>query len=195
MIKTTNEGKMKKQNLKSQRGFNLIEIAIVLAVVGLIIGGIYTAASAVTENNRRRNTQTQLLTIVQNIRTTYASQTAFAVPSNTEIESMRLFPGDLVLIGGNFVNSYGGNANLYAPSAARFTVEFTNVSQGGCVELLTKSFGTQGNVNQIGLVAAGRSAAGTITDAGVAGGVTIAEANTNCNADPIAVGFTFNLRG
>lgn len=186
---------MQKQNLKRQRGFNLIEIAIVLAVVGLIIGGIYTAASAVTENNRRRNTQTHLLTIVQNIRTTYASQTAFAVPTNAQIEQMRLYPGDLVLIAGAFINSYGGNVNLYAPSAATFTIEFTNISQGGCVEMLTKSFGTQGNVNQIGLIAGGRSAAGVVTDAGVGGGVTIAEANANCNADPIAVGFTFNLRG
>lgn len=186
---------LNQQNAQRQRGFNLIEIAIVLAVVGLIIGGIYTAASAVTENNRRRNTQTQLLTIVQNIRTTFASQTAFVVPTNAQIDQMRLYPGDLVLIAGNFVNSYGGNVNLYAPTAATFTIEFTNMSQGGCVEVLTKSFGTQGNVNQIGLVSAGRSAAGAVTDAGVAGGVTIAEANTNCNADPITVGFTFNLRG
>lgn len=185
------------RNKKRTEGFNLIEIAIVLAVVGLIIGGIYTAASAVTENNRRRNTQTQLLTIVQNVRTTYASQQTFAAPTNAQIDTMRLFPGDLFYDGTNFINSYGGTTTLGAVTGATFQVVFNGISQGGCVEVLTKSFGTSSNIQQIGLTAAGRASSATAlaATADLTGGVSIAEANTVCNADPVNVGFVFSVRG
>ena len=38
-------------------GFNLIESAIVLGIVGLVIGGIWVAAESVTANNRRQEYQ------------------------------------------------------------------------------------------------------------------------------------------
>lgn len=188
---------MKNQNVARQRGFNLIEIAIVLAVIGLIIGGIYTAAAAVTENNRRRNTQAQILTIVQNIRTAYATQAAFAAPTNANINTMRLYPGDLVFDGTNFQNAYGGTVTVAATAlgagggaGSSFQLSFSNVSQGGCIEILSKAFGSQVNTAQVGLVAANGGAA-----ANPAGGITIAEATTACSADPTTLALDFALRG
>lgn len=185
---------MKQQNSKRQRGFNLIEIAIVLAVIGLIIGGIYTAASAVTENNRRRNTQAQILTVVQNVRTAFATQATFVAPTNANINTMRLFPGDLVFDAGtgNFQNSYGGTVTIAAVAAGtQFSLAFTNVSQGGCIEILSKAFGSSVNTLQVGLVAAnGGAAVAAVND-----GITINEATAACNADPTTVTLTFALRG
>jgi hypothetical protein len=39
-------------NPSAQSGFNLIEAAIVLGAIGLVIGGIWIAASAVNRNLR-----------------------------------------------------------------------------------------------------------------------------------------------
>jgi type II secretory pathway pseudopilin PulG len=51
-----------------QRGFNLIEAAIVLGVVGLVIGGIWIAAAAVNKNYKINQTQQGVLEIIQRIR-------------------------------------------------------------------------------------------------------------------------------
>lgn len=181
-----------------QKGFNLIEIAIVLAVIGLIVGGIYTAASAVTENNRRQRTQTELLTIAQNVRTTFASQSDFQVPNNAQINQMRLYPGSLFYDGTDFFNAYGGTVTLGRVGATVFQVNFNGISQGGCVELLTKSFGSQSNVQQIGLSNAGQStgAATIAAVADISNGINVTEANDVCdNSDPVNVGVRFTLRG
>lgn len=49
-----------------RKGFNLVEAAIVLGIIGLVIGGIWTAASAVTENNKLRTAISGTQIIVQN---------------------------------------------------------------------------------------------------------------------------------
>ena len=79
--------------MKSKSGFNLIEIAIVLAVIGLVIGGIYIAAGAVSENSKQRTLQKQILTIVNNVRTIYSDHRASAVttPSYAQLQSYRFF--------------------------------------------------------------------------------------------------------
>lgn len=52
----------------TQKGFNLIEAAIVLGVVGLVIGGIWVAAAAVSENHKIKQATSGVLSIVENIR-------------------------------------------------------------------------------------------------------------------------------
>lgn len=46
-----------------RRGFNLIEAAVVLGVIGLVIGGIWVAAAAVRAENRRLELRNSLLQI------------------------------------------------------------------------------------------------------------------------------------
>src|SRR5580700_11353983 len=58
---------------KEERGFTLTEIAIVLGIIGLILGALWVAAAAVYTNLRTSKTTTQLLTITQNLRALYAT--------------------------------------------------------------------------------------------------------------------------
>lgn len=61
-----------------RRGFNLIEAAIVLAVVGLVIGGIWVAASAVTDHMKWVNTQKGWTYYVNLAMKNYNSRTAMS---------------------------------------------------------------------------------------------------------------------
>lgn len=56
------------------RGFTLTEIAIVLAIVGIILGAIWAAAAMVYENNRTKQAHEQMLTIINNWRSIYGSR-------------------------------------------------------------------------------------------------------------------------
>lgn len=53
------------------RGFNLVEAAIVLGVIGLVIGGIWTAAASVSFNNNINRTLEMTGFIISNVRTLY----------------------------------------------------------------------------------------------------------------------------
>lgn len=52
----------------SEQGFNLIEAAIVLGVIGLVIGGIWIAAASVQRNNRRAEIQSTAIRLYEGFR-------------------------------------------------------------------------------------------------------------------------------
>jgi prepilin-type N-terminal cleavage/methylation domain-containing protein len=58
----------------NQRGFNLVEISIVLGVAAVILSAIWAAGSAASENARRGQFTEQLTAIVTNIRANYSGQ-------------------------------------------------------------------------------------------------------------------------
>ncbi len=61
---------------KTRKGFNLIESAVVLAVVGGVIGGIWYAAAAVTENRKVIETEKGILTIAHHAQNLFSQRTS-----------------------------------------------------------------------------------------------------------------------
>lgn len=56
------------------RGFTLTEIAIVLGIIGIILGAIWAAAAMVYENNRTKQAREQSLAVINNWRSIYGSR-------------------------------------------------------------------------------------------------------------------------
>ena len=56
------------------RGFTLTEIAIVLGIVGIILGAIWAAAGTVYSNNRTKEASTEVLTIIGNWQSVYGGR-------------------------------------------------------------------------------------------------------------------------
>ena len=83
-----------------QRGFTLTEIAIVLGIIGLILSGVWTASSAVYENNRQNRFSQELMGIQQAVNLygpslgDTSSWAAFAVPD--AIIKLGFIPPDLI---------------------------------------------------------------------------------------------------
>ncbi len=67
---------MSSSRLQATRGFNLVEAAIVLGVVGLVIGGIWVAAVSVQQNMKLNQAVTGTLTVVQNARRIFPPELA-----------------------------------------------------------------------------------------------------------------------
>jgi len=62
---------------KSTRGFTLTEVAIVLCIISIILGGIWAYTSSM-KNNLKHEQFTQLLgTLTNNVRGSYAGRAAF----------------------------------------------------------------------------------------------------------------------
>lgn len=176
-------GKKNKQN----RGFNLIEIAIVLAVVGIIVGGIYVAASSVYENNRKQEVQKQLLTIVQNMRAVYAGQVSIGTFATADAVAARIIPQDMIN-GSAAVNAYGGATTVANSGSTGFTVTMEDVSRGACTEMLMKTVSTAQIADALGVT-------GATAGSAVAIGATIATITARCDNTDNDVAITFSLRG
>jgi len=89
----------------NKRGFNLIEAAIVLGIVGLVLGGIWIAASSVMERQRESRALSDLSIAIQNINNVYKGY-----GGNGMLSSLTgIFPADIVSgdhASGPWANSY-----------------------------------------------------------------------------------------
>ncbi len=161
-----------------KKGFTLTEIAIVLGIMGLILGAIWAAAASVYNNQRINSASNDIASIVQGVRKLYAMSNGTGVAANTNIT------GDLVLakaVPSNMVNAAtnytagnatntlvgpfpGGQTMIIATAdGGGFAISMSNVTTSNCISLLT-SIG--GNSRDPGLyrAAAVAHAAPALTD-------------------------------
>lgn len=85
-----------------RQGFTLTEIAIVLGIIGLILGAIWTAAASVYANQHVAKAATETLMIVQNFKSLYGNN-PLTEPNGENLTtfamSAGLFPADMVQAG------------------------------------------------------------------------------------------------
>ena len=182
--------------LRNQRGFTLIEIAIVLTIVGLVIGGIWLAASTVLNNNKKSEAARQVIQIVQNTKNLFANQTG-ASPADgfnrATAVSAGVFPAGMV-VGGivrhpfatstttDSVNIAGAtNTVTLTLGASGATTAFP---QDACIELVSR-VATLENFQRYGITSInGLTAASTLNATTISGA---------CPAAGFAVTIVFNV--
>ncbi len=125
-----------------RHAFTLTEIAIVLGIIGLILGAIWTAAASVYANQHVAKAATETLMIVQNFKGLFGNNpltdpngedmTAFAMTAG-------LFPADMVQAGNTTYAMgpwSGSQVNVYSGSVWNsVTVAFWNIDQTTCNRL------------------------------------------------------------
>lgn len=62
---------LKQRTNRSRRGFSLAEFAVVLAIMGIVVGALWGVVTIVRENLRRAQMEEQLTSVVQNVRSFY----------------------------------------------------------------------------------------------------------------------------
>lgn len=143
-----------------RRGFTLSEFAIVLGITGMILAGIWQAASYAYLNLRVNKTVQQLATIVSNTRALYGLNGNMVQPNFTYITTNMLnagvFPTDMPVINGTPHNLFGGamaiesQGNCGGPytlgscDATSFEVEFFPPpgGQNPCAAIITRIIGS-----------------------------------------------------
>ncbi len=139
-----------------RRGFNLIEAAIVLAIVGLVVGGIWIAAASVYENMRETKGHQQLLQIVQGVRNLYAGSNTSAGLNTAAMIAARVIPADMIVDATNATTAWGGATTLSVDagtSVNEFTVSMTGIPGAACIELATRARNLGADVGLVGITA------------------------------------------
>lgn len=180
--------------LRNQKGFTLIEIAIVLTIVGLVIGGIWLAASTVLNNNRKSEATRQIIQIVQNVKNLFANQTGTNPAANFDQDVARdagVFPAGMVV--GNFVRqpfatNLGANSVTMTNNGAnQITLNYgvgappanTSLPRDACIEIATR-VATPENFGRYGIVSVNGLTAATATNAAaIAASCTAADTDVN----------------
>lgn len=152
----------------NQRGFTLIEIAIVLTIVGLVIGGIWLAASTVLNNNRIAEASRQVLQIVQNTKNLFTTQTGNAPAAGfTHVAGIAagVFPaGSVITQGAAQITKHPfstGNVNSITMAGVgnQVTLNYgvgappaaTALSQDACIAIAT-TVATPANFQRYGII-------------------------------------------
>ncbi|MDP9196016.1 MAG: prepilin-type N-terminal cleavage/methylation domain-containing protein [Pseudomonadota bacterium] len=127
---------MKRRQL-SQRGFSLLEMAIVIGIIALIIGGIWLAYAAVTSNKREADANGQVLTIAHNMRNLYVNQNGGDGASMANLIAAGIFPGNMVS-GTTVTNPWNGTVTITVPNGGTtFTIIYNGVPEKSCIELVS----------------------------------------------------------
>jgi type II secretory pathway pseudopilin PulG len=128
--------------LDRKRGFNLIESAIVLGVVGLVIGGIWVAASAVNEEWKVSKTTEDIAVIVRKIQNLISFADAAAIGNEVNITATirdaGIFPSDWV-VGSSVKNDFRGAVTIISyVSPPRFNFYLYGIPRSACVKIVVK---------------------------------------------------------
>lgn len=196
------------------RGFTLTEAAIVLGIVGLILGAIWVAAAAVYNNLRVGTTSNQLLSMVQNIRSMHATQQTVD-PALTELAIARAggIPSDMIDSPQNpgsinpaqpISDVWAGGVDIIPFNGGvpndSFVIGFDLVPRGACADLIVRSTGAGRDTGLLGVSVGGAGAPGApaaavgVNNPGMFP-IGVATATGMCNAATNSVSFTFRLRG
>jgi prepilin-type N-terminal cleavage/methylation domain-containing protein len=201
----------------SKRGFTLTEIAIVLGIIGVILGAIWVAAAAVYNNMRISAANRELLQITQAMRALYATSatidpnadmplgTAPAAGAESTYLRAGVFPADALNTGlastaTQAINPWNGNISINSAGQPpnntandSFEVTFDGLPSNACISMLTASSG-QGR--DPGMWAAGGGAGGGSGAQHTTLPLGAAQAQNDCdqNGNPTAASFWFAIR-
>jgi len=78
---------------QKNKGFTLVEIAIVMTIVGLLVGGIWMAVATVIENKKRDDLSTSLLQAMINTKMLFSSNSYRQSPSPARLFYVSLIMG------------------------------------------------------------------------------------------------------
>lgn len=188
---------MNKMMPRKLRGFTLTEAAIVLGIVGLILGAIWVAAAAVYNNLRVSTTSNQMLQIAQSVRAIHATQTTVDPLITAKLVAQAGgMPKDMVDMTDPanpiVTDVWGGTVNVTARTSPAgvandsFSIEFQDVPAGPCADLIVRNSGTG---RDSGLIGTGSSWNGV-----VAFPVALTTAVAQCGAVKNNLFFTFRLK-
>lgn len=212
---------MRIRRQRAVKGFNLIEAAIVLGIVGLVVGGIWVAATSVYANLRSKSATDQLLKVAQSVRALYATSSVTGAANGTDLTSAmaqaNVLPTDVLTTApnaataANTVNPWGGNVAVYsAPNnngtaQGGFAITFTRIPAAACTDFVMRNLGAGRDAGLFDAIGAAAGAAAYAAPAGTIGLVagqplplTTASGASLCNSAAANanrnVTFYFNLR-
>jgi prepilin-type N-terminal cleavage/methylation domain-containing protein len=136
---------------KKRKGFTLTEIAIVLAIVGLVLGAIWVAAKSVMDSNRATQAVQDISTMAANMRSTFLAVNSFSQSGDQTAAMITagIIPNNLLNSNGTPLakNAWGGAVKITLqpsgvptpPGSARaFRISYLDTPPDACFRIASQ---------------------------------------------------------
>lgn len=124
----------------SSRGLTLLETALALAILGLVIAGVWVVSGSAFGSNKKNQLAEQVISTVENVRSYMRNVDLGTTTLNTnQAWNLGLLPAD-VRKGGNYRNPYGGNFTITLSNTS-LIIGLSTVPSEACVDLLYARLG------------------------------------------------------
>ena len=130
-----------KTSASLRRGFTLTEAAIVLGLMGVVVGAIFAALPSVYRRHQLEVAVNQVWQIAGNVRSIYTGRSNVNYPDTVaEQVAASLYPQDM-LSGGNPVGPWNSAVSISFPAriagqAQLFDINFIVIDNAQCIEFL-----------------------------------------------------------
>lgn len=101
------------KRLRQQRGYSLVELSIVVAIIALLIYGVVKLVNGVIADHKANAELSEMPTIITKIQKIYANRPNFSGATQAILVNNNAFPADWVVAGStNLVNRWSGTVTL-----------------------------------------------------------------------------------
>ena len=130
---------MKFLRTRKQRGFTLIEMVVVLALIAAGIGFIISRAATANQTSKVQAEVSNLQTITTKVKSTFAARPNYSGATTAFLLAQGAFPTSMIN-GGTVTNGWGGTVTV-AAGAGNTSVDITSgaVPTASCIELVAAS--------------------------------------------------------
>lgn len=124
---------------RKQRGFTLVELAVVLAIIVLAAAGIIARQRSTNQTAQVQAEAGNLQAIVGKINSTFAGRSSYSGATTAFLLAQGAFPSSMVN-GATVVNTWNGSVTV-APGTGNTSVDITYgaVPTSACIELVANS--------------------------------------------------------
>lgn len=129
-------------NYSKNQGFNLIEAAIVLGIIGLVIGGIWIAASEAGQSRKINKTIEGLVTTVKNVQQLISARDAetigYSISITNTLNAAKAFPANWIMSSTSVQSEYGGIGVTNYITPSRFDFTMRGFPAPDCITLIVR---------------------------------------------------------
>ena len=126
------------QTLRKNKGFTIIEVGIVLALVGIALYFVISKLSQTADQNKAQNLSTDLSSVIGNAKRLYASQTSYAGVTIGALRDNAVFPPQWNVAGtitGPFTGPISVAAGTLVAANDALAITVPNIPSGVCSDI------------------------------------------------------------
>lgn len=138
--------------ISRKRGFTLVEGAIVMLLLGALLGTVFIYTSKANQEAQEKKLLSQITTMASNLKDFLSRQDT--VPSMETMMQLGVVPAEMVQNNNIIRHAAGGTVTVQIPNSSSFSLTLTNILASQCQALFESVVSNAANPEDLDLLSA-----------------------------------------